>query len=152
MAIIEVEDLYGTFSVMLFPKQYEKVKDDLALDKIVTITGKVNIREGEKPIIISEKIDFWNIGVDGVSQSNNMNDNFATEEKLVAQKLYLKYNIEDDSLNSDVMSILSLKDGNVPVFVQSNGKMFSMNVSVTPTTAMISELIAVLGEGNLKIV
>ena len=152
MAIIEVEDLYGTFSVMLFPKQYEKVKDDLALDKIVTITGKVNIREGEKPIIISEKIDFWNIGVDGASQSNNMNDNFATEEKLVAQKLYLKYNIEDDSLNSDVMSILSLKDGNVPVFVQSNGKMFSMNVSVTPTTAMISELIAVLGEGNLKIV
>ncbi len=152
MAIIDVEDLYGTYSVMLFPKQYEKVKEDLALDKIVTITGKVNIREGEKPIIISEKIDFWNIGVEGVAQNNINNTDFVADEKLVAQKLYLKYNIEDDNLNSDVMSILSLKDGDVPVFVQSNGKMFSMNVSVTPTTAMISELIAVLGEGNLKIV
>lgn len=152
MAIIEVEDLYGSFTVMLFPKQYDKVKDDLAMDKIITITGKVNIREGEKPIILSEKIDFWNTDMSGQVSNTKTMQNSNIEENLVAQKLYLKYNIEDDKLNRDIMSILSLKDGKTPVFVQSNGKMFSMNVSVTPTTAMISELVAILGENNLKIV
>ena len=152
MAVIEVEDLYGTFTSMLFPKQYDKVKDDLALDKIITITGKVNIRDGEKPIILSEKIDFWDIDMEGNSVASNTNIDDKMQEKLVAQKLYLKYNIEDDNLNNEIRSILSLKDGETPVYVQSNGKMFSMNVSVTPTTAMISELVAILGEGNLKIV
>ena len=154
MAVMEVEDLYGVFTVMLFPKQYDKVKDDLAVDKIITITGKVNIRDGEKPIILSEKIDFWDTDMAGMSSNSEKATigGDSREENLVAQKLYLKYNIEDDKLNGEIMSILSIKEGTTPVYVQSNGKMFSMNVSVTPTTAMLAELVAVLGENNIKIV
>ena len=63
----------------------------------------------------------------------------------------MKYNIEDQELNDEVIGILSLKDGKVPVLVQSNGKMYNMNISVTPTTAILSELTAVLGEQNIKL-
>lgn len=146
MAILEVEDLYGSYSVMVFPKLYEQIKYELEPNKIVTITGRVNIREGDRPIIVSEKIEFWN---QEIKSTLNKQTNQDTENS-VAQKLYLKYNIEDQKLNDEILNILSLKDGKVPVFVQSDGKMYNMNVSVTPTTAMLSELTALLGVQNIK--
>ncbi len=147
MAIIEVEDLYGSYSVMVFNKIYEQIKYDLQANKIVTITGKVNIREGERPIIVSEKIEFWNQEIKSTLKKQIDEENTNS----VAEKLYLKYNIEDQALNDEVLGILSMKDGKVPVFVQSNGKMYNMNVSVTPTTAILAELTAVLGVQNIKL-
>ena len=146
MAVIEVEDLYGSYSVMVFPKIYDQIKYDLAPNKIITINGKVNIREGEKPIIVPEKIEFWNQEI-----KSTLKKQIEEESISVAEKLYLKYNIEDQRLNDEILGILSLKDGKVPVLVQSNGKMYNMNVSVTPTTAMLSELTAVLGVQNIKL-
>ncbi len=147
MAVIEVEDLYGSYSVMVFNKLYEQIKYDLVTDKIATITGRVNIRVGEKPILVAEKIEFWDTEVKSVLRSKIEEE----EAKAVTQKLYLKYDIEDAKLNSEVLAILSLKSGDVPVFVQSNGKMYNMNVSVSPTTAMLAELSVVLGENNIKV-
>ena len=131
---------------MVFPKIYDQIKYDLAPNKIITINGKVNIREGEKPIIVPEKIEFWNQEI-----KSTLKKQIEEESISVAEKLYLKYNIEDQRLNDEILGILSLKDGKVPVLVQSNGKMYNMNVSVTPTTAMLSELTAVLGVQNIKL-
>ena len=146
MAVLEVEDLYGVYSVMVFNRLFDQIKNDLTTDKIVSISGKVNIREGERPILVAEKIEFWNQEI-----KSTLKRQIEEEINSVAEKLYLKYNIEDQELNDEVIGILSLKDGKVPVLVQSNGKMYNMNISVTPTTAILSELTAVLGEQNIKL-
>jgi DNA polymerase-3 subunit alpha len=56
MAIVKVEDLYGSCDVMLFPKVYEKVKMILVKDAVVKIDGKLSIREGEDAIILADTI------------------------------------------------------------------------------------------------
>ncbi len=53
MAFIEIEDRTGrTIEAILFPGIYEKVIDMLAENTPMIFTGKVNIREGERSIII----------------------------------------------------------------------------------------------------
>ena len=147
MAILEVEDLYGSYSVMVFNKLYEQVKDNLTNDKIITINGKVNIREGERPIIVSEKIDFWNIVFKDSLALQQEN-----QEEQIVHKLYLRYDIKNDKLNNDIVSVITRPDGGtVPVFVQSDGKMYNMNIKTETSFAVIAELKAILGEENIKI-
>lgn len=146
MAVLELDDLYGSYSVMVFNKLYEECRDDILMDKILTIEGKVSIRVGERPIIIAEKLRFWkDVETSEVTR--------VEEEKPVVptQKLFLRYNINDKKLNSDVMDILTLAGGNTNVYVQSEGQLYNMNVSVTPTFAMMSELRYMLGENNIKL-
>lgn len=146
MAILDVDDLYGSFSVMVFNKMYEQYKDLLTTDQIVTIEGKLSLRVGEPPIIIAEKLRFW----DTLSASQDVKPMQIGEEK-PKQRLYLKYDIEDSKTNKEILDILSMAAGDTDVFVQSNGQLYNMNISVNPTMTMVSELKYVLGENSVKI-
>ncbi|NLK74547.1 MAG: DNA polymerase III subunit alpha [Clostridiales bacterium] len=59
MAFITLEDLFGVVEVIIFPKDYEKYKNQLDIDKKVFIRGKVTIEE-EKPakLICQNLIEF----------------------------------------------------------------------------------------------
>lgn len=54
MAILTIEDLYGTVEALVFPRQYEKYGHLLALDQKVFITGKASISETEGKLIAEE--------------------------------------------------------------------------------------------------
>lgn len=56
MAFIEVEDLYGTIEVIIFPRTLSKYKEIIFEDQIIILKGRVNLREGEAPKLISEDI------------------------------------------------------------------------------------------------
>lgn len=149
MAVLELEDLYGSFSVLVFNKLYEQIKEQLSTDKIVSISGKFSVREGERPIIVAEKIEFWNIVIKDSLALQAEQEMKEQEEK--ATKVYLRYNIEDERLNNIVLDILTRKEGTSPVFVQSNGSLFNMHINTAITTALVAELKAELGEDNVKI-
>jgi DNA polymerase-3 subunit alpha len=51
-----LEDLYGTIELMVFPSVFAKVEPLLVDDTIVTVTGKVDVREGEAPMLLVEDI------------------------------------------------------------------------------------------------
>ena len=51
MAFLNVEDLFGSFEVILFPKTYEKFGKLISQDMIAVFRGKVNIREDDEPNI-----------------------------------------------------------------------------------------------------
>lgn len=59
MAFIEVEDLYGSIEVIVFPKILSKYKDIISEDEIVILKGRINLREGEAPKLISEDISLF---------------------------------------------------------------------------------------------
>lgn len=51
MAFLTVEDLFGSFEVILFPKTYEKYGKMLSPDMIAVFNGRLNVREDEEPNI-----------------------------------------------------------------------------------------------------
>ena len=140
MAIIDVEDLYGTFSCMITPNVYDKYKSILEEDNIVMINGKFSYRVGREPIIMVEKISVMK---EQQEQEENKD-----------RTLYLKYNSKDKKLNDKVILILSLYKGDYPVCVRctSDNKAYKLSKRVNGNNHLINELIGLLGEGNVILI
>nr|WP_026486093.1 DNA polymerase III subunit alpha [Caldanaerobius polysaccharolyticus] len=98
MAFVTVEDMYGSFEVIVFPNIYEKKKEIIVQDNIVLITGRVSLREDESPKVICEDISVL------------------TKDKAL-DKLYIK--VPDFSYLSKIRNMLSRFRGDVPVFIYS---------------------------------
>ena len=56
MAFVNMEDLYGAVEVVVFPNIYERYGNLVAEDKIVSISGSINFKEGEMPKLLAERI------------------------------------------------------------------------------------------------
>ncbi len=152
MAILDVEDLYGMYSIMVFNRQYESIKDRLAEDKIITVNGHLSIRVGQQPIIIAEKITF--VGEDQVVKpavSQKQPIIIGETAPVSKQTLYLRFDINNEKIFAVVEDILRSYGGIVPVKVQWDGKLYALNGKITATEACLAELTALLGEQNIKV-
>lgn len=56
MAFADMEDLYGSVEVVVFPNVYEKYGGLLGEDSIVSVRGKINFKEEEMPKLLAESI------------------------------------------------------------------------------------------------
>lgn len=56
MAFIDIEDLYGTVEVVVFPNVYERYGNILQEDAIISIAGSINFKEDEMPKLLAETI------------------------------------------------------------------------------------------------
>ncbi|MCR5553846.1 MAG: DNA polymerase III subunit alpha [bacterium] len=146
MAQLRVEDNYGSCEVMVFPKAYEKYKNELAEDVMLTIYGKVSIKPGERPTIIGERLEFWE------KPNNSENLNEKKEEVKKSQVLYLQYNVLDPKIHAKVMSATISKSGSVPVIVQWEKKLYNNGLSVMISDELMKDLEDLLGEENVKLV
>ena len=147
LAILDVDDLDGNFSVMVFNKIYEQIKNELEPDKIIVVTGRFSQREGDNPIIIAEKITFIDNKQGETAEEPKVKEVVQTGD----ERLFLKYDIENESLTSEIMGVLNASQGAVPVFVQSGRQMFALNARVNPTKSMMAELVSLLGESCIKL-
>ena len=147
MAIIKVEDLYGSFDAMLFGRTYAKFKPLLEIDKIVKIKGKLSIND--KGICVR---------VENIEEINNDEPEVkATEpikqEKKQVQTLYLMYDLTDESLSNDILSLLQNYPGDSPVIVKCSKqqKAFKLNIKVNPKGFLINELHAYIDDDFIKV-
>ncbi|MDR0384084.1 MAG: DNA polymerase III subunit alpha [Christensenellaceae bacterium] len=60
MAILTVEDLFGSCEVMLFSKYWLFIKQHLNENDIVRITGKISAKDGRDAIVLAEQIERLN--------------------------------------------------------------------------------------------
>ena len=137
MAILTIEDLYGSFGTMLTPKVYEKYKDMLVEDKIVMINGKLSIRPGKEPIIMLERL------------TELKQEEVVDEEP--KKTLYLKYNTKDIKLNDKINLVLNLYKGECPVVVRctQDNKAYRNSKTVNGNNHLLNELIGLIGEENV---
>ncbi len=149
MAVITLEDNYGSCDIMIFNKLYEQIKDKLIVDALCTVHGRVSVRVDEKPIIICEKLEFWDVSKKKQQPQVIEKDH---EEEKPKQTLYLQYNILDPKKQADIMAITLSYMGNVPVFVQWEKKLYNNGMKVNASLALISELESVLGKENVKLI
>lgn len=138
MAFITIEDIYGNFDVMLFNKNFAKYRDLLVEDNLVTVRGKISIRDGKSPIVIAESLQQWEK---------------PEEKKIDGRKVYLRFNTKDIDISEKVKKIASSYpgDSNVIVKCSSSGQAFSFSTKVDINNYLQNELIGLLGEENVII-
>ena len=138
MAFITIEDINGTFDAMLFNKNFAKFRDLIVEDNLITIKGKVSIRDGKAPVIVAENIFLWE----------------KPEEKVVdTRKLYLRFNTKDLDLYNKVKQITSSYPGesNVIIKCTDSGSAFAFSIKVDLNNYLLNELIGLLGETNVVV-
>jgi DNA polymerase III subunit alpha len=54
MAFLTIEDKSGTSDAIVFPRTYQELKDSLVENKPMLLAGKINVKEGDKSIIVEK--------------------------------------------------------------------------------------------------
>ena len=153
MAILKLEDLYGSFEVMVFNKFYEKFKDGLAEDVIISVNGRLSIRAGERPIIILDNLHF-------IEDEEEKTEVYVEKKKLVfnndveekkKQNFYMQFDIENQKLKDEIFEILDSYPGKVDTYVQYNKKLYTLGRKISPEPALFAELGLLVGEKNIKL-
>ncbi len=57
MAFAGLEDLSGTIELIIFPKTWEQYQDKIQKDKIVVIWGKADVKDGNSPKVLVDKVN-----------------------------------------------------------------------------------------------
>ena len=138
MAFLTIEDIYGNFDVSLFNRQYAKLKDFAVEDLMVTVRGKISMREGKSPTVVADNIIPW--------EKN-------AEEKSQAQTVYLRFDTKNIDLYNKVKRIASTYAGDAQVVIKctSSNKAFAFNAKVDPNNYLLNELMGLLGEDNIVV-
>ena len=142
MAFVKVEDLYGTFETVLFPGQYERFKELIFVDNMVSLHGKLSIKDDEKPSIIVDNVKQWT----KEAKSERI-------EEEITKKLYIKFDINDSELMKKISKVLTFYKGRSKVVaVDNDKKAYNLNASVNISNALLLELYGFLGQENVKVV
>lgn len=143
MAFLNVEDLTGSYDVVLFPKVYEKFKDILASDILIAIKGKFSVRDG-KASISADNIEL-------LEDKDELNENPIQEteqeiEVVKPKRLCLKYDLTNTVIHDAVKKILSSYNGIDAVFVKdtASNKAYKLNLTVQIRESLIYELETIL--------
>ncbi|MFH1664717.1 MAG: DNA polymerase III subunit alpha, partial [Candidatus Omnitrophota bacterium] len=141
MAILSLGDLDNFVEVLVFPKTYRQGPELVAVDNMVFVHGRLNMRE-EEPKIIAEEL----IPLEKVKEK-------FTKSVLVRMSTL---GLEEHMLNR-VKGVIRKFRGNIPVFVEftsPEGRKIRLSIDkelfVNPTDALVEELEKVLGDGNVK--
>lgn len=145
MAFMDVEDLYGTCEIIVFPNVYEKYSHLIELDKIVMVKGTLNFKEDEVPKIIADSI----LTLEDAEKIESSNKK--TSDGLV--KLRIPSNMDDQMTLMQIRKTLERHHGDTEVLIyMPNGKMMRTdeNLWANKNEALKAQLIGLLGLENVK--
>lgn len=138
MAFLKLEDLDGEIEVIVFPRTLDRIRESIAEDALVTIKGRINIKEDEPPKLICEKID-------GL-------------EKVDSNKVYIRVNDNEEAkrINHYIKTDLVEYKGDSAVYIFNANDKKSYRLSRETWLNLDTDIISVLkencGEENVKVV
>ena len=140
MAFLQLEDLYGTTEVVVFPNVYETALNLLKSDGVIVVRGTINFKEDEEPKLLANKIfdinDFSNGVPSGVV-------NITIPEEM------------DESLSlARIRKIIMEHKGDTPVIITaaaSNKKYKTKSdLWVNPNERFIEKISDLIGKENIQ--
>lgn len=139
MAFLKLEDLNGVIEVSLFANVYPKFKHIIDEDSMITVKGRISMRNGT-PSVTAEEIIPWHKKEDEVKKAQE-------------EKLYLKFDTKDIDLFGKVTSALRAYPGDTEVVIKctSNNRPFAFNQKVETGNYLLNELYGLLGVDNVKL-
>lgn len=143
MAFVEIEDMYGSVELVVFPKHYEKYKNILEVDQKILVEGRVSMKEDQDANVIVDTIREFDID--------------ESEPVEGEATIWLKFPSLDNyrTANRQVMSYLNKsKQGtnDIIFYIEEGKKRKLLGRKLTITEEVLSKLIHLLGESNVKLV
>ncbi len=138
MAFLKLEDLSGEIEVIVFPRTLDRVRESITEDALVTIKGRISLKEDEPPKLICEKIE-------GL-------------EKVDSNKIYIR--VKDDKeakiLNNEIKKRFNEYRGETAVYIFNNELRKNYRLSRDCWLDLNSDVIRVLkeklGDDNVKVI
>ena len=134
MAYLSAEDKTGSIEVVVFPNLFENHSGLFAVDAVLLLSGRLDVKEDESPKLICE----------------NAKDVSALAER---QRLYLKLPSQDAPETGEVRKLLSDAPGeDEVVFVFADtGKRFALKTGVSLSESLLTRLKACLPARNIAL-
>ena len=158
MAFVTVEDMCGSIECVCFPKVYDKIRNFLQNDQVVSLSGKISIEQEKLPVIIVDKMSEFSLE----ERTERPKRSMAAEDMRAAAKpaaksdaekrLWLNVSeLEDEDLE-ELLDTLSFYEGETQVYFVKEGKKMLCSQKVTPNKALMAELSSFLSENCIKLV
>ena len=146
MAFLNVEDVYGSLECVLFPAVYEKVKSFIANDKIVKLTGKLDI-DYEKGIscIIDDLMEIDTSGSDNGGA-------VAAKTAQPEATLWINAGALDDESFNELVTVLGNYPGDVLCKIVRGNNRYKLPDGVNYCRGLLAELYSFLEQRDVKYV
>ena len=143
MAIVNVEDMYGSIECVLFPKTYDKFSKNVEPESVVKISGRLQIRDGREPSIIVDKL--LKFGEEDDATENGGGYKRPQQKPVVEAKKqqYLGLNVQKDDVQ-EILEILEAYPGEVTVIIKTDGKKYLVSQKIRNCRGLINELQSIL--------
>lgn len=137
---IKLEDLKGTMEITFFSNAYAKYRDLLEEDNLVTIRGKINIRDGMAPAAIGDAVYLWK-------------DEEKEESGQSKNRLCLRFDTKNPDLLSKVKNSLSSYPGDTQVVFKctTTDKAFTYQDGAKISNHLLNELSGIIGNENIVV-
>ncbi len=149
MAFMNLEDVHGSLECVCFPAVYEKVKAYIANDKIVKISGKLDV-DPEKGFscIVDDLTEAEVVKSDDESSAGETAPSAPKEEGV----LWLNAGALDDENFDDLVSMLSNYTGETVCKIVRGGKKYILPYRVNYCRGLLAELYSFLEQQDVKYV
>lgn len=143
MAIVTVEDVYGSIECIAFPSIYNRIRSTLGNDRIIKLKGKIKIEEGKDPSIVLEDVSEFDVSSYGANSS---------EQEVRKAVLWLNASALSDDDFDELVATVSNYEGKTDCIVVRNGKKYKLPTGVNYCRGLLAELGTFLFEKDIKMV
>ena len=150
MAFISVEDLYGSIECVAFPNVYDRIKGIVSADKIVRLTGKMQLDEEKAPVIILDKMQEYSETGTSVEAGAGVGHAASQQtRKPTEHALWLNASALTEEEFDDFTALFShYMNGRTTVKIKRGEKLFRMN-NVNDCRGLRDELYLYLEDSDI---
>ena len=141
MCYVKLEDLKGTIELTFFSNAFSRYRDLLEEDNLVTVKGRINIRDGMPPSAVGEVVLLWK-------------DEEEKEQKpKPKERLFLKFDTKNPDVYSKVKNSIASYPGDTQVVIKcsSTNKAFNYQQHVRVNNYLLNELRGIIGNENIVV-
>lgn len=153
MAYAEVEDLFSTLSLLIFPKTLARYGQLLSAGRPLRLSGRLSGGDDEPPVLMVESVAAVEPTPPPAAPMAPATRPPAAAASSARVGLYLRVPGERDPLYRQAQRLMAVFDGNFPVYVRfcDTGRMVRLPDSlwIQPNAVLRDELIRLLGQENV---
>ena len=161
MSFVDMEDMFGTVEVVVFPNVYELCSSLIDEDRIIAVSGTINFKEGEMPKLLADSVTDIRTAEPlrrEPQQPTSQQQKASQPEGLIKIRLPEGdgiHNIDDQNRRvleavSNVMKKHPGKHQAIIYYPQGGSRRTSEDLWVTPDDAFAAEIKEIVGKDNYK--
>ncbi len=141
MAFLNIEDVYGSLECVCFPAIYEKVKPFIGNDKIVKLTGKLDVDQERGISCIVDELTEINVDPDKKEES---------VREVRQEVLWVNASALDDETFEELLTTLTNYEGQTVCRIVRGQKRYVLPTGVNYCRGLLAELYSILEQRDVK--